>query len=231
MLDLAKSPLITNYEITQLRNPAMSSDSNNDLIIGVLAFQGDFDAHRQTLNRVGVRSALVRKPEELDGIDGLIIPGGESSTFLKFLEREGFLKKLRDFVSHKPAFGTCAGAILLAKDVVNPSQPSLGALDIAIQRNAYGRQIDSSIITAPTRLGGDPLEMVFIRAPRIERVGAGVQVLAERESYPVLVQEGRLLAATFHPELSNDLRIHRLFLDMVKKAKSVTGTLGDNGLN
>jgi 5'-phosphate synthase pdxT subunit len=177
-----------------------------------------------------VRTVLVRKPQELDGIDGLVIPGGESSTFLKFLEREGFLSKLQNFVSQKPAFGTCAGAILLAKEVVNPSQASLGALDIAIQRNAYGRQIDSSIITASTKLGGEPLEMVFIRAPRIERVGAAVQVLAEREDHPVLVREGKILAATFHPELSNDPRIHQLFVQMVKDAKSAPPA-PDNGLN
>src|SRR5579864_2760799 len=170
---------------------------SDQLTIGVLALQGDYDAHRQTLNSLGVRSVLVRKPEELEDLDGLIIPGGESSTFLKFLEREGFLTKLRDFVSHKPAFGTCAGAILLAKEVVNRSQPSLGALDIAIERNAYGRQIDSSIITGPTKLPGPPLEMVFIRAPRIERVGKGVQVLAEREGHPVLVRDKQILAATF----------------------------------
>ena len=197
----------------------MQSSPENRLTIGVLAFQGDFDAHRRTLERLGVRAVLVRKPDELDGIDGLVIPGGESSTFLKFLEREGFLHKLRDFVSRKPAFGTCAGAILLAKEV-NPSQESLGALDIAIQRNAYGRQIDSSIMTAPTKLGGDPLEMVFIRAPRIDRVGEGVQVLAEREDHPVLVREGKILAATFHPELSSDLRIHELFLGIVNEAKN-----------
>ena len=208
----------------------MSSFTNQDLTIGVLALQGDFDAHRATLARLGVRTVLVRKPEELDGIDGLIIPGGESSTFLKFLEREGFLDKLRNFVAHKPAFGTCAGAILLAKDVLNPSQASLGALDIAIERNAYGRQIDSSIMTAPTELGGDPLEMVFIRAPRIERVGAGVQVLAQREDHPVLVRERNILAATFHPELSNDLRIHQLFVAMVREAK-MSGTAQQNGLN
>ena len=205
--------------------------SSPQLTIGVLALQGDFDAHRQTLDRLGVRNVLVRKPEELDGIDGLVIPGGESSTFLKFLEREGFLSKLRDFVSRKPAFGTCAGAILLAKEVVNPSQPSLGALDISIQRNAYGRQIDSSIMTAPTKLAGDPLEMVFIRAPRIERVGAGVQVLAERENHPVLVRDGQILAATFHPELSNDLRVHELFLQMVQEAKSPTSMPQRDGLN
>ena len=208
----------------------MNPQAKLDLTIGVLALQGDFDAHRSTLARLDVRTILVRKPEELDGIDGLIIPGGESSTFLKFLEREGFLDRLRHFVSHKPAFGTCAGAILLAKEVLNPSQASLGALDIAIERNAYGRQIDSSIMTAPTELGGDPLEMVFIRAPRIERVGAGVKVLAQRENHPVLVRQRNILAATFHPELSNDLRIHQLFLDMVKEAK-MSSAAQQNGLD
>jgi 5'-phosphate synthase pdxT subunit len=198
----------------------------DQLTIGVLALQGDYDAHRQTLNRLGVETVLVRKPEELERIDGLVIPGGESSTFLKFLEREGFLSKLRDFVSQKPSFGTCAGAILLAKDVVNPKQASLGVLDIAIERNAYGRQIDSSIMTAPTKLDGPPLEMVFIRAPRIERVGKQVQVLAERDGHPVLVREGKILAATFHPELSNDSRVHELFLDMVKKNRAI-GSSGD----
>jgi 5'-phosphate synthase pdxT subunit len=188
------------------------------LTIGVLALQGDYDAHRETLNRLHARTVLVRKPEELDGIDGLVIPGGESSTFLKFLEREGFLTKLRDFVVAKPAFGTCAGAILLAKEVQNPPQDSLGALDIAIRRNAYGRQVDSSIISSPTKLGGDPLEMVFIRAPRIEKTGKGVQVIAEREGHPVLVKQDNILAATFHPELSNDPRVHELFLDMVRKS-------------
>lgn len=199
----------------------MSESSIGDqLTIGVLALQGDYDAHRQTLNRLGVETVLVRKPEELDHIDGLVIPGGESSTFLKFLEREGFLGKLRDFVSQKPSFGTCAGAILLAKDVVNPKQASLGVLDIAIERNAYGRQIDSSIMTAPTKLDGPPLEMVFIRAPRIERVGKQVHVLAERDGHPVLVREGKILAATFHPELSNDSRVHELFVEMVREKKS-----------
>jgi pyridoxal 5'-phosphate synthase pdxT subunit len=196
------------------------SSIGDQLTIGVLALQGDYDAHRQTLNRLGVETVLVRKPEELDHIDGLVIPGGESSTFLKFLEREGFLGKLRDFVSQKPSFGTCAGAILLAKDVVNPKQTSLGVLDIAIERNAYGRQIDSSIMTAPTKLDGPPLEMVFIRAPRIERVGKQVQVLAERDGQPVLVREGKILAATFHPELSNDSRVHELFVEMVREKKS-----------
>jgi len=191
----------------------------DQITVGVLALQGDYERHRQTLSRLGVRSVLVRKPEELNGIDGLVIPGGESSTFLKFLEREGFLIKLRDFVASKPAFGTCAGAILLAKEVVNPTQESLGALDIAIQRNAYGRQIDSSIITGPTKLEGPPMEMVFIRAPRIERTGMGVEVLARREDHPVLVRQGKTLAATFHPELSSDTRVHELFVKIIREHK------------
>jgi len=193
--------------------------TTDQITVGVLALQGDYERHRQTLSRLGVRSVLVRKPEELNGIDGLVIPGGESSTFLKFLEREGFLIKLRDFVASKPAFGTCAGAILLAKEVVNPTQESLGALDIAIQRNAYGRQIDSSIITGPTKLEGPPMEMVFIRAPRIERTGMGVEVLARREDHPVLVRQGKTLAATFHPELSSDTRVHELFVKIIREHK------------
>jgi 5'-phosphate synthase pdxT subunit len=193
--------------------------NNGELTIGVLALQGDFDAHRQTLKSLGVDTVLVRKPEELEGIDGLVIPGGESSTFLKFLQREGFLSKLRAFVSEKPTFGTCAGAILLAKKVTNPQQESLGALDIKVQRNAYGRQIDSSIMTAPTKLGGDPLEMVFIRAPRIEDIGHGVEVLAEREGHPVLVRQGKIMAATFHPELSNDTRVHQMFINVVRQTQ------------
>ena len=193
--------------------------TTDQITVGVLALQGDYEAHRQTLSRLGVQSVLVRKPEELNGIDGLVIPGGESSTFLKFLEREGFLIKLRDFVANKPAFGTCAGAILLAKEVVNPTQKSLGVLDIAIQRNAYGRQIDSSIITGPTKLEGPPMEMVFIRAPRIERTGTGVEVLARREDHPVLVRQGKTLAATFHPELSSDTRVHELFVKIIREHK------------
>lgn len=193
--------------------------TTDQITVGVLALQGDYDAHRETLSRLGVRSVLVRKPDELNGIDGLVIPGGESSTFLKFLEREGFLIKLRDFVANKPAFGTCAGAILLAKEVVNPTQESLGAMDIAIQRNAYGRQIDSSIITGPTKLAGPPMEMVFIRAPRIERTGTGVEVLARREDHPVLVRQGKTLAATFHPELSSDTRVHELFVKIIREHK------------
>src|SRR3954465_7859240 len=145
--------------------------------IGVLALQGDYDAHRRMLERLGATVFLVRKPEELDSVQALVIPGGESSTFLKFLEQGGFLEKLRDFVRTNPTFGTRPGAILLAKEVSNPSQESLGALDIRVRRNAYGRQIESAIHQGSTSLGQGPLEMVFIRAPKIERVGAEVEVL------------------------------------------------------
>jgi pyridoxal 5'-phosphate synthase pdxT subunit len=190
------------------------------LTIGVLALQGDYEAHQAVLDELGAKAVLVRKPEQLAGLDGLVIPGGESSTFLKFLEREGFLSKLRDFVSTKPTFGTCAGAILLARNVENPSQESLAVLDIAIRRNAYGRQVDSTIIESETRLGGTPLEMVFIRAPRITRTGADVEVLALRDNDPVLVRQKNILAATFHPELSQDRRVHQMFLDQVRKSRS-----------
>src|SRR5258705_3365025 len=150
--------------------------------IGVLALQGDFDAHRRRLEELGAEVVLVKKPQQLDGIAGLVIPGGESSTFLNLLGEEGF-EMLKQFVRVKPTFGTCAGAILLANEVENPKQTGLGALDIRIRRNAYGRQIDSSIRTG--KLGNSPLEMVFIRAPKIERVGPNVEVVATEGSDPV----------------------------------------------
>ncbi len=183
--------------------------------IGVLAIQGAFDAHARVLHQLGANVVLVRTPEQLKGIDGLIIPGGESTTFLWFLERNGFFDALKEFVATKPTFGTCAGVILLAKDVRNPAQKSLGVLDVSIERNAYGRQNDSRIVTAETKLAGGPIEMVYIRAPRISNLGKEVEVLAQRDNDPVLVREGHLLAATFHPELSDDLRVHQEFLKMV----------------
>jgi 5'-phosphate synthase pdxT subunit len=186
------------------------------MTIGVLALQGDFEAHRRRLEELGAEVVLVRKPEQLDEIDGLVIPGGESSTFLKLLGKKGF-QKLSDFVHSKPTFGTCAGAILLASKIENPQQTGLNAIDITIRRNAYGRQIDSSIMEAATSLGEDPLEMVFIRAPRIEQVGQGVEVLAKRDGDPVLVRKGNVMAATFHPELSDDRRVHAEFLKLVAK--------------
>ena len=196
------------------------------MIIGVLALQGDFDAHRRRLEELGAKVVLVKKPEQLDQIDGLVIPGGESGTFLKLLGDEGF-EKLKQFVRLKPTFGTCAGAILLATEIENPSQAGLGAIDIAIRRNAYGRQIDSSIREGKflgdlnSQLDASPLEMVFIRAPKIERVGPGVDIIATEgnNNVPVAVQQGRAMAATFHPELSEDTRIHRAFLELVRNSK------------
>ena len=181
--------------------------------IGVLAIQGDFDAHRRRLEELGAEVVLVRKPEELDEVEGLIIPGGESGAFLRILGEDG-MKKLRDFVRVKPTFGTCAGAIMLAKEITNPAQVGLGALDVRIRRNAYGRQIDSSIREG--KFGDAPVEMVFIRAPKIEKLGAGVEVIATEGEDPVAVRQGKIMAATFHPELSQDTRIHQAFLDLVR---------------
>jgi 5'-phosphate synthase pdxT subunit len=190
------------------------------LTIGVLALQGAYDAHVKTLTALGAIPRLVRTPAELDGLDGLIMPGGESTTMLKFLERNGFFSILQTWVRTTPTFGTCAGAILLANHVENPPQRSLAALDITVERNAYGRQIDSTILTAPTALPGGPLEMVFIRAPRIRSTGPGVETLATRDGFPTLVRSGHLLAATFHPELSHDPRVHQLFLDQARDHKA-----------
>jgi 5'-phosphate synthase pdxT subunit len=181
--------------------------------IGVLAIQGDFDAHRRRLEELGAEVVLVRKPEELDEVEGLVIPGGESGAFLRILGEDG-MKKLRDFVRVKPTFGTCAGAIMLAKEITNPAQVGLGALDVRIRRNAYGRQIDSSIREG--KFGDAPVEMVFIRAPKIEKLGAGVEVIATEGDDPVAVRQGKIMAATFHPELSQDTRIHQAFLDLVR---------------
>ena len=208
--------------IGSLRNPLKLSKLAEDLQpttndslmkIGVLALQGDFDAHRRRLEELDAEVVLVKKPQQLNEIDGLIIPGGESSTFLKLLGEAG-LEKLKEFVRLKPTFGTCAGAILLAKEVENPAQAGLGAIDIGIRRNAYGRQIDSSIREG--LFHGSPIEMVFIRAPKIERVGPGVEVLATEDRDPVVVRQGKVMAATFHPELSADPRIHQAFLDLVQ---------------
>jgi len=197
-----------------------SATDTNHLTIGVLALQGDYAAHARAFSNAGARTVLVRSPEELKGLDGLVLPGGESTTMLKFLEKAGFFDALGEFVSCTPCFATCAGCILVAREVLHPNQRSLGALNATVERNAYGRQIDSTILTLPTELAGGPLEMVFIRAPRITRVGDDVEVLAKRDEFPVLVRQGDLLAATFHPEMTADTRVQQLFLDMVRKHKS-----------
>jgi pyridoxal 5'-phosphate synthase pdxT subunit len=188
--------------------------------IGVLAIQGDYAAHATALSEAGAVPCEIRKPDQLKKLDGLILPGGESTTMLKFLEKLRFFDLLVEFCGRKPVFGTCAGTILLAREVRNPAQRSLGVLDAVVERNAYGRQIDSTILTAETALPGPPLEMVFIRAPRIVSTGAGVQILALRDGSPALVRQGALMAATFHPELSIDRRVHKLFVQIVTDAQS-----------
>ena len=187
--------------------------------IGVLALQGDYAAHAAALEEAGAVGFEVRTAEQLASVDGLVLPGGESTTMLRFLESRELFGVLQEFCGRRPVFGTCAGAILLAREVVRPPQRSLGALDAVVERNAYGRQIDSSIVTAPSALPGGPLEMVFIRAPRFTCIGPEVQALATRDGAPTLVRQGLLLAATFHPELSQDRRIHRLFVEIVTESK------------
>jgi pyridoxal 5'-phosphate synthase pdxT subunit len=184
--------------------------------IGVLALQGDFEAHKRALEQAGANVIEVRTAADLDGIDGLIIPGGESTTMLKLLHAEHLMDAVRDFGQQKPIFGTCAGAILLATEVLNPSQESLALMDLTVERNAYGRQIDSTI--ASLELEGEPLEAVFIRAPIIRRTGDTAQVLLTYKGDPVLVEEGKHLVATFHPELSGDSRVHSIFLRKVDAA-------------
>src|SRR5512142_1889310 len=181
--------------------------------VGILALQGDFDAHLKALARAGGRGIEVRTAKELDACDGLIVPGGESTTMLKLLEIEKLTEPLRQFAARKPVFGTCAGAILLAHSVTRPEQPSLNLIDIDVERNAYGRQIDSRI----TRIqaGADELEAVFIRAPKILRVGPGGKVLATYNGDPVWVEQGRHMVTTFHPELTPDSRVHQRFLETI----------------
>jgi 5'-phosphate synthase pdxT subunit len=186
--------------------------------VGVLALQGDFEAHGKALERAGAQPVEVRSASQLVDLDGLVIPGGESTTMLKLLRAENMLEPLAEFGRRKPIFGTCAGAILLAGEVSNPAQESLGLMDIAVERNAYGRQVDSRVthiepsadFSARTHPGD--LEAVFIRAPIIRRTGPAAKVLAEYHGDPVLVEQGRHLVATFHPELTSDARVHSLFL-------------------
>jgi 5'-phosphate synthase pdxT subunit len=185
--------------------------------IGILAVQGDYEAHANVLARLGVEHTLVRTAADFSDLNGLILPGGESTTHLKILTEEGLLDAIRGFgVSGGALFGTCAGAILLARDVRGPAQPSLGLLDIVVLRNAYGRQLASDVRVVPSKLRAEPLEMVFIRAPMIDSVGSGVNVLAEYEGHPVLVEQGKIMASTFHPELTSDTFLHQRFLEKAR---------------
>jgi 5'-phosphate synthase pdxT subunit len=187
--------------------------------VGVLAVQGDFEAHGRMLGRLGAETVYVRLPKHLENLSGLILPGGESTTMLKFLEDEGLFDALRTFAARRPLFGTCAGAILMASEVSHPSQRSLGLMEMSIERNAYGRQVDShNAALLPSldfveRAGGErAVDAVFIRAPIIRRLGPQVRVLLDHQGDPVLVEQDRHLAATFHPELTADTRVHELFL-------------------
>jgi 5'-phosphate synthase pdxT subunit len=189
--------------------------------IGILALQGDFAAHAKSVQRVGARAADIRTSKDLAAIDGLIIPGGESTVMLKLLHQDAMMAALKDFAAQKPVFGTCAGAILLATKVLNPEQESLGVLDIDVERNAYGRQGASHIaVIEPSqefqkRVGAGAVEAVFIRAPIIRRVGAAANVLMSHNGDPILIEQDRHMAATFHPELTDDTRVHKLFLGKV----------------
>jgi 5'-phosphate synthase pdxT subunit len=186
--------------------------------VGILALQGDFEAHAKALERAGAEPVLVRAAEELKSIDGLVIPGGESTAMLTLIHFMNLKDPLLEFAREKPVFGTCAGAILLASEVRNPAQESFGLLDLTVDRNAYGRQIDSRVANIhpdadfESRAGAGDMEAVFIRAPIIRRTGSEVNVLAQYEGDPVLVEQGRHLVATFHPELTQDPRVHKLFL-------------------
>lgn len=181
--------------------------------IGILALQGDFSAHKRAVERTGAVAVEVRTVNDLEKIDGLIIPGGESTTMLKLLREERLFDPLVAFGQAKPVFGTCAGSILLAKHVLRPEQESLGLIDLTVERNGYGRQIDSRIVQLD--LNGEPVEAVFIRAPVIRHAGDDVHVLSSYQGAPVLVEQGRHMAATFHPELTSDARIHQHFVNKV----------------
>jgi pyridoxal 5'-phosphate synthase pdxT subunit len=185
--------------------------------IGVLALQGDFEAHRKAIEGAGGRALEVRTAEDLGRVDGLIIPGGESTTMLKLLDLENMIEPIRKFGEQKPIFGTCAGAILLAQAVLHPPQPSLGLIDITVERNGYGRQIDSRI--AEIDFDGKTTEAVFIRAPIIRRAGPDTKVLATYGGNPVLVEQGKHLASTFHPELAAGFAIHEHFIRRVRGEK------------
>jgi 5'-phosphate synthase pdxT subunit len=187
--------------------------------VGILSLQGDFAAHGAALQRAGAVPVFVRERDQLDDLDGLIIPGGESTTMLKLLRYENLFEPLVEFGKRKPVFGTCAGAILMANQVSHPAQESFGLVDLAVERNAYGRQVDSRVAEIEPepefeqRTGPGKLEAVFIRAPVIRSAGENVHVLARYNGDPVLVEQGKHLVATFHPELTGDSRVHRLFLE------------------
>ncbi|HKV46627.1 MAG TPA: pyridoxal 5'-phosphate synthase glutaminase subunit PdxT [Candidatus Acidoferrales bacterium] len=193
----------------------------NGTKIGILAIQGDYEAHAKMLDRLGAKHSFVRTPRDLAGLSGVILPGGESTTHLKVMKEEGLFDALKSFAAEGGAlFGTCAGAILLAREVHGPAQDSLGLLDATVLRNGYGRQLASDVHMGASTLRKEPIEMVFIRAPIIEKTGESVEVLAKDAGHPVLVQQGKILAATFHPELSDDPAVHQHFLELAVHPRS-----------
>lgn len=200
---------------------SQQTNGAHEVKIGILAVQGDFEAHAAMLSEMGVETLEVRTVNDLEDCDGLIFPGGESTTQLQFLQEEGLFDAIRNFSKDGGAIlGTCAGAILLATQVKNPAQASLGLLDMTVLRNAYGRQLASDVFVGPSKLKTEPMEMVFIRGPVIDRVGPGIEVLAEYAGKPSLVQKNNLLAATFHPELSSDTTVHERFLSLAREYSS-----------
>ena len=211
--------------------------NNGQQIVGVLAVQGDFALHGRMLDRLGVPWRLVKHAAGLEDVGALILPGGESTTMLKFFEGEGLGPAILTFAGQgKPIFGTCAGTILLAREVLNPPQAHLGLIDITVERNAYGRQIDSALRRGTLEVGGTAadapslparaVDMVFIRAPIIRRVGEGVRVLGRADGLPVLVEQGNILAATFHPELTEDETVHRYFASKLPSSAGLTPAVG-----
>jgi pyridoxal 5'-phosphate synthase pdxT subunit len=198
--------------------------------IGILAVQGDYQAHARMLERLGADYFFVLTPQDVARADAMIFPGGESTTMVKFLKEEGLEAPLRALADRGGAFlGTCAGAILLAREVRGPAQWSLGLVDLVVTRNAYGRQLASEVRYAPSKLQPEPLEMVFIRAPLIEEIGPQVQVLASDGGRPVLVRQGKMLVATFHPELTSDTAVHEYFLKMAGEPASSTSVSAPAG--
>lgn len=208
------------FTLAQEAPRLLSPHQNTVMKIGILAIQGDYEAHARTLDRLGVAHTFVRGSDDLTGLDGVILPGGESSTHVKVMTQEGLWNALKQFAANGGSFfGTCAGAILLAREVRGPAQDSLGLLDISVLRNGYGRQLASDVHFGKSTLREKPLEMVFIRAPIIESAGTDVEILAEDDGHPVFVQQGRILASTFHPELTSDTAVHEHFLSLTRNAR------------
>jgi len=199
--------------------------------VGVLALQGDHAKHHAALERLGAEPVRVSLPRDLEGLDALVMPVGESTTMLRLLESTGLREPVERFVRERPVLGTCAGLILLARDSGGLPRPTFGALDVAVERNAYGRQVDSFSAPIDTPAASGPVDGVFIRAPRIRDVGAGVEVVATRGGEPVGVRQGRIVGLAFHPELTDDTRLHRWFLERVAglTLPAANGTSGTKG--